>query len=120
MDRHRRQRRGRRHRQAPDEPVDLQAKDLAIAMEFDTSERDTGHRSRAISQLLRNVAVIEEHVEPGLDLDVRQCSIRLSGRELGVMAIPLACQGGDPLTGHRHSASAGPLGRTGQASRPHQ
>ncbi|MEB3199915.1 MAG: glutaminase A [Synechococcaceae cyanobacterium] len=63
------------------------------------SERDTGHRNRAISHLLRNAAVIEEQPEAGLDLYFRQCSIRVTCRDLAVMAATLACQGRNPLTG---------------------
>ena len=79
----------------------LAGRPLDIDMEVYASERDTGHRNRAISHLLRNFDVIEADVEPGLDLYFRQCSIRVTCRDLGVMAATLACQGRNPLTGAR-------------------
>lgn len=63
------------------------------------SERDTGHRNRAISHLLRNASVIEHPPEEGLDLYFRQCAIAVTCRDLAVMAATLACQGRHPLTG---------------------
>ena len=79
----------------------LAGRSLDIDMDVYTSERDTGHRNRAISHLLRNFGVIEGDVEPGLDLYFRQCAIRVSCRDLGIMAATLACQGRNPLTGLR-------------------
>ena len=79
----------------------LAGRPLDIDQDVYASERDTGHRNRAISHLLRNFEVIEGEVEPGLDLYFRQCSIRVSCRDLGVMAATLACQGRNPLTGVR-------------------
>lgn len=79
----------------------LAGRPLDIDQEVYASERDTGHRNRAISHLLRNFDVIEGDVEPGLDLYFRQCSIRVTCRDLGVMAATLACQGRNPLTGER-------------------
>ena len=77
----------------------LAGRPLDIDQEVYASERDTGHRNRAISHLLRNFDVIEGDVEPGLDLYFRQCAIRVTCRDLGVMAATLACQGRNPLTG---------------------
>ncbi len=79
----------------------LAGRPLEIDQEVYASERDTGHRNRAISHLLRNFDVIEGDVEPGLDLYFRQCAIRVTCRDLGVMAATLACQGRNPLTGER-------------------
>ena len=79
----------------------LAGRPLDIDLEVYASERDTGHRNRAISHLLRNFDVIEGEVEPGLDLYFRQCSIRVSCRDLGIMAATLACQGRNPVTGAR-------------------
>jgi glutaminase len=79
----------------------LAGRPLDIDQQVYASERDTGHRNRAISHLLRNFDVIEGDVEPGLDLYFRQCSIRVTCRDLGVMAATLACQGRNPLTGER-------------------
>ena len=79
----------------------LAGRPLDLDLEVYASERDTGHRNRAISHLLRNFDVIEGEVEPGLDLYFRQCSIRVNCRDLGVMAATLACQGRNPTTGLR-------------------
>lgn len=80
---------------------ELAGRPLDIDLQVYASERDTGHRNRAISHLLRNFDVIEGEVDPGVDLYFRQCSIRVSCRDLGVMAATLACQGRNPLTGAR-------------------
>lgn len=79
----------------------LAGRPLTVDQQVYASERDTGHRNRAISHLLRNFDVIEGNVEPGLDLYFRQCAISVTCRDLGVMAATLACQGRNPLTGDR-------------------
>lgn len=79
----------------------LAGRELTIDQEVYASERDTGHRNRAISHLLRNVSVIEGDVEPSLDLYFRQCAISVTCRDLGVMAATLASQGRNPLSGER-------------------
>jgi glutaminase len=65
------------------------------------SERDTGHRNRAISHMLRNFDIIEEDPEPALDLYFRQCSIEVTCRDLAVMAGTLATGGVNPVTRER-------------------
>ncbi len=65
------------------------------------SERDTGHRNRAISHLLRNAGIIERDPEPDLDLYFRQCSIEVTCRDLGIMGATLATGGTNPLTRER-------------------
>ena len=77
----------------------LAGRPLAIDAAVYRSERDTGHRNRAISHLLRNAAVIEQAPEEGLDLYFRQCAIAVTCRDLAMMAATLACQGRHPLTG---------------------
>lgn len=79
----------------------LAGRPLEIDDAVHRSERATGHRNRAISHLLRNAAVIEAEPEEGLDLYFRQCSIRVTCRDLAVMAATLACQGCNPLTQSR-------------------
>ncbi|MFM9103208.1 MAG: glutaminase A, partial [Cyanobium sp.] len=74
---------------------------LSVDQAVYASERDTGHRNRAISHLLRNAGVIEEDPELGLDLYFRQCAITVTCRDLAVMAATLACQGRQPLSGER-------------------
>ncbi len=65
------------------------------------SERDTGHRNRAIAHLLRNSAVVDDRVEQDLDLYFRQCSIRVTCRNMAFMGATLANDGINPLTGER-------------------
>lgn len=62
------------------------------------SERDTGHRNRAIAHLLRNANIIEEFPEEVVDLYFRQCSIRVTARDLAVMGATLANNGVNPIT----------------------
>jgi glutaminase len=62
------------------------------------SEKETGHRNRAIGHMLRNFDIIGEDPEPALDLYFRQCSIRVECRDLAVMAATLAAGGTNPVT----------------------
>ena len=54
------------------------------------SERDTGHRNRAISHMLRNFGMLGDDPERAVDLYFRQCSIEVTCRDLSVMAATLA------------------------------
>ena len=63
------------------------------------SERDTGHRNRAIGHMLRNFDVLKEDPEIALDLYFRQCSVRVTCRDLALMGATLANGGVNPLTG---------------------
>jgi glutaminase len=65
------------------------------------SERDTGHRNRAISHMLRNFEIIEHDPEPDLDLYFRQCSIEVDCRDLAVIGATLAAGGINPVTRDR-------------------
>ena len=65
------------------------------------SERETGHRNRAIGHMLRNFGILEADPGPALDLYFRQCSIAVECRDLAVMAATLANDGANPLTGER-------------------
>lgn len=65
------------------------------------SERDTGHRNRAIGHLLRNHGIIDGDPEPALDLYFRQCAVQVDGRDLALMAATLANGGVNPTTGAR-------------------
>jgi glutaminase len=62
------------------------------------SERETGHRNRAIGHLLRAVEVFDVPVDEVLDLYFRQCSIRVTAIDLAVMGATLANLGMNPLT----------------------
>jgi glutaminase len=65
------------------------------------SERDTGHRNRAISHMLRSFGILEQDPEAALDLYFRQCSVAVDCRDLSLMAATLANGGVHPLTGER-------------------
>ncbi|MBE9173196.1 glutaminase A [Cyanobium sp. LEGE 06143] len=63
------------------------------------SERDSGHRNRAIGHLLRQFGIIGSDPEPSLQLYFRQCAVSVSCLDLASMAATLACQGRHPRTG---------------------
>lgn len=65
------------------------------------SERDTGHRNRAISHMLRSAGILTGDAEVDLDLYFRQCSIDVTARDLAVMAATLAAGGVNPATHER-------------------
>src|SRR6266700_3390001 len=65
------------------------------------SERETGHRNRAIVHLLRNFGVVTDDPEAVVDLYFRQCSISVDCRDLAAIAATLANGGVNPLTGAR-------------------
>jgi len=62
------------------------------------SERETGHRNRAIAHLLRAVGVFDVPVDEVLDLYFRQCSIRVTAIDLSVIGSTLANLGVNPIT----------------------
>lgn len=65
------------------------------------SEKETGHRNRAIAYLELNAGMIDEPVYEHLDLYFAQCSVLVTARDLAVMAATLANNGVNPLTGAR-------------------
>ncbi len=65
------------------------------------SERDTGHRNRAIAHLLRNFSVIGHDPEAVLDLYFHQCAIEVTCRDLAMIGATLANKGVNPATGIR-------------------
>lgn len=76
-------------------------RELTINDDVYSSERDTGHRNRAIGHMLRNFDILEGNPEPPLDLYFRQCSIEIQCRDLSIMAATLANGGVNPCTGER-------------------
>ena len=77
---------------------DMAGNRLCVDEDVFRSERDTGHRNRAIGYLLRNSDVITSSPEQALELYFRQCAVSVSCRDLAVMAATLACQGRNPIT----------------------
>ena len=74
---------------------------LSLSEAVYRSERDTGHRNRAISHMLRNFEIIQRDPEPDLDLYFRQCSLEVDCRDLAVMGATLANGGVNPVTRER-------------------
>ncbi|MBN9621772.1 MAG: glutaminase A, partial [Actinobacteria bacterium] len=74
---------------------------LAVDAEVYESERDTGHRNRAIGHMLRAFGVLEDDPDKALDLYFRQCSVSIDCRDLSRMAATLANGGVNPLSGER-------------------
>ena len=75
------------------------------------SERATGDRNRAIAYLLKTHGVLKGNVDKVLDVYFRQCALRVTARDLSVMAATLANKGVNPLTGEQ-VASAYAVART--------
>ncbi|HSV69023.1 MAG TPA: glutaminase A [Methylibium sp.] len=71
---------------------------LAIDQAVFESERDTGHRNRAIGHMLRNYGIVESDPEPSLDLYFNQCSVLVDCRDLALVAATLANGGVNPVT----------------------
>jgi glutaminase len=73
------------------------------AMEVDEkvyqSEKDTGHRNRAIAHLLLGHGILDRAPEEVLDIYFQQCSIRVTARDLALMGACLANGGVNPITG---------------------
>jgi glutaminase len=63
------------------------------------SEKETGDRNRALGYLMRNAGSLEPPVEEVVDAYFRQCSLRVTARDLAVMAATLANEGLNPVTG---------------------
>jgi glutaminase len=76
-------------------------KGLSLNERVYKSERDTGHRNRAISHMLRNFEIIQRDPEPDLDLYFRQCSIEVDCRDLSIIGATLATGGINPVTRDR-------------------
>jgi glutaminase len=74
---------------------------LEVDMEVYESERETGHRNRAIGHMLRAFGVLEEDPDEALDLYFRQCSVSVDCRDLSLMAATLANGGVNPRSGER-------------------
>ncbi|HEX3241320.1 MAG TPA: glutaminase A [Solirubrobacterales bacterium] len=76
-------------------------RELAVDTAVYESERDTGHRNRAIGHMLRGFEILEADPEIALDLYFRQCSVSVDCRDLSLMAATLANGGVHPISGER-------------------
>lgn len=72
-----------------------------IDMSVFLSEKNTGHRNRAIAHLLHHFNVIESDIESILDLYFQQCSILSNAQSLSMMAATLANGGTQPVSGQK-------------------
>lgn len=71
---------------------------LAIDTAVFESERETGHRNRAIGHMLRNYGIVADDPEAALELYFKQCSVLADCRDLALIAATLANGGVNPLT----------------------
>ncbi len=65
------------------------------------SEKDTGHRNRAIAYMMLNSGMLGREPEDILDIYFRQCSLLVSAKDLATMGATLANDGVNPMTGAR-------------------
>ncbi len=79
---------------------------LAIDPAVFASERETGHRNRAIGQLLRASGAIDGDPDLVVETYFAQCSVAVTTEDLAVVAATLANGGVNPVTGER-ALSAG-------------
>jgi len=63
------------------------------------SERETGHRNRAIGHLLRAAEAFSIPVDDVLDVYFRMCAVKVTAIDLAMMGMTLANIGSNPLTG---------------------
>jgi glutaminase len=65
------------------------------------SEKDTGHRNRAIAYMMLNSGMLGREPEDILDIYFRQCSLLVSAKDLAIMGAALANDGMNPVSGER-------------------
>ncbi|HEY3336584.1 MAG TPA: glutaminase A [Candidatus Limnocylindrales bacterium] len=70
------------------------------------SERDTGHRNRAIAHLLRGTGAIADDPDGVVDAYFRVCAVSVTARDLALIAATLANGGRHPLTGELAASDA--------------
>jgi len=63
------------------------------------SESATAHRNRSLAYFLKDNAVLDDEVEPTLEVYFRQCAIEVNCGQLARMGLVLACGGKDPRSG---------------------
>jgi glutaminase len=75
--------------------------DLQVDEDVFQAEMRTADRNRATAYLMRSEGMLEGDVEATLALYLRQCSVRVTCKELALMAATLANGGVNPATGER-------------------
>lgn len=80
---------------------ELAGGDASIGINADMyrSEASTANRNRSLAYFLKDNDVLDEEVEPTLDVYFRQCSIETTCAQVARMALVLASGGVDPATG---------------------
>lgn len=73
--------------------------DLEYDLGVYRSESETGNLNRSIAFFLKENRVLSGDVEEVLEVYFRHCSIAVDCADLARMALVLACNGSDPLTG---------------------
>ncbi|MDF2662828.1 MAG: glutaminase [Paenibacillus sp.] len=63
------------------------------------SEAETANRNRSLAYFLKDNKVLDEEVEPTLDVYFRQCAIEVTCAQVARMGLVLANDGADPFTG---------------------
>ncbi|ANS74215.1 glutaminase A [Paenibacillus yonginensis] len=74
---------------------------LTVDSEVYRSERETGHLNRSMAYFLLDKGILEGNVEEVLDVYFRHCSIQVKTADLARMALVLAYNGLNPLTGEQ-------------------
>ena len=72
---------------------------LTIDEKVYRSEKDTGHRNRALAHLMYGFGILTQPPETALDLYFQQCSINVDCRDLAMIGACLANAGVNPVTG---------------------
>jgi glutaminase len=62
------------------------------------SEKETGHRNRAMAYLMLNFGMVSDRIDETLDLYFQQCSIMVNARDLAMLSATLANGGINPIT----------------------
>lgn len=74
---------------------------LDINQDVYLSERETGHRNRALAYFMKSTGLIEKEVEDVLDVYFKQCSIECNTRDIARLGAVLANKGVLPWNGKR-------------------
>ena len=72
---------------------------LVVNKEVYLSEKETGHKNRAMAYLMKGKGLLEGDVEEILDIYFKQCSIEVDCEDLGNIALTLAADGKNLKTG---------------------
>ncbi|MHA3977892.1 glutaminase A [Halovulum sp. GXIMD14794] len=79
----------------------IAGRDLGMDHTVYLSERETGHRNRAIAHMMLNNGMIRSKPDDVLDIYFRQCSTLVTAEDLAIMGATLAAHGRNPQTGKR-------------------